>query len=58
VLLSENGELQAVFVDYLLVTEHTGEGLMGQIYDETFMKKLQQLNPKQVMQQCTGAAFD
>jgi hypothetical protein len=34
-IMSEEGELQAVFADYLLVTGHTGEALMGQIYDES-----------------------
>jgi hypothetical protein len=30
---------------------------MGQIYDETFIKKLG-LTPAEIREQCTGAAFD
>ncbi len=56
-IISEEGELQAVFADYLLVTWHTVEALMGQIYDETFIKKLG-LTPAKIQEQCTGAAFD
>jgi hypothetical protein len=32
-------DLMAVLADYLLVPGHIGEALMGQIYDETFIKK-------------------
>jgi hypothetical protein len=46
-----------VFADYLLVTGHTREALMGQIYDETFVNKLC-LTPADIREQCTGAAFD
>ncbi len=56
-VMSEEGELQDVFADYLLVTGHTGAALMGQIYDETLIKKLG-LSPAEVREQCTGAAFD
>ena len=56
-MMSEEGEVKAVFADYLLVKGHIGEALMGQIYDETFVKKLG-LTPAQVREQCTGAAFD
>ena len=38
-LMAEEGELQTGFVDYLLVTSHTREGLMRKIYDKTFKKK-------------------
>ncbi len=55
--ISEEGELQVVFADYLLVTGHTGAALMGQIYDETFIKKLG-LTPAKIREQCTRAAFD
>ena len=46
-----------MFADYLLVTDHTGESLMGQIYDDAFIKKLR-LAPANIREQCTGAAFD
>jgi hypothetical protein len=39
-IMAKEGELQAVFADYLLVDGHTREALVGQIYDETFVKKL------------------
>jgi hypothetical protein len=39
-IMTEEGELQDVFADYLLVTRHAGEALLGQIYNETFVKKL------------------
>jgi hypothetical protein len=38
IAMSECGELHALFEDYLLVTRHTGESLMKEIYDKTFMK--------------------
>ena len=56
-VMSEGGELQAVFCDYLLVTGHTGEALMSDIYEKTFVKKLK-LGPADIRDQCTGAAFD
>jgi hypothetical protein len=56
-IMSEKGELQVVFADYLFVTGHTREALMGQIYDETFIKKLG-LTPTEITVLCTGAAFD
>jgi hypothetical protein len=40
VVISSGGELQAVFVDCLLVTWHAGLALMKEIYDKTFVKKL------------------
>ncbi len=49
--------MQAVLANYLLVTWHTWEALMGQIYDETFINKLS-LSPVEIREQCTGAAFD
>ncbi len=54
--MTEEGELKALFADYLLVTGHTGEALMGQIYDETFVNKLG-LSPVDIRKQCTGATF-
>ena len=57
VIMSEEGELQAMFADYLLVEGYTGEALMGQIYDETFIKKIG-LSPAENMEKCTGATFD
>jgi hypothetical protein len=56
-IMTEEGELMVVFTDYLLVTCHTGEAVMGQIYDETFVKKLG-LSPADIREQYTGAAFD
>jgi len=56
-IMSEEGELQAVFADYLIVEGHTGKALMGQIYDETFIKKIG-LSLVEIRKQCTGAAFD
>ena len=35
----------------LLVTRHTGEALMGQIYDETLVKKLG-LTSAEIKEQC------
>ena len=55
--MTKEGELKAVFADDLLITSHTGEALMGQIYDETCVKKLG-LNPAENREQCTGAPFD
>jgi len=56
-IMTEEGELKVVFADYLLVNGHTGEALMGQIYDETFIKKLG-LTPAEIKEQCAGATFD
>jgi hypothetical protein len=56
-IMSEGGELQAVFVDYFLVTKHTGLALMIEIYVKTFVKKLK-LGPADIRDQCTGADFD
>ena len=56
-IMSEGGELQAVFIDYLMVTRHTGLALMSKIYDKTFVKKLK-LSPVDIKEQCTGAVFD
>jgi hypothetical protein len=56
-IMTEEGELKAMFIDYLLVTKHTGHALMSKIYEETFVKKLG-LTPKQIRQQCTKVAFD
>jgi hypothetical protein len=56
-LMSEEGVQQYIFVDYLLVTRHTGEALMNQIYKDNFLTKLG-LTPGEIMAQCTGAAVD
>jgi hypothetical protein len=56
-IMSEEGEVYAVFADYLLVEGHTREVLTGQTYDETFIKKLS-LTPAEIREQSTGAAFD
>ncbi len=56
-IMTEEGELKALFADYLLVADHTGEALMRQIYDETFVNKLG-LTPAEIREQCTEAAFD
>ncbi len=56
-IMAEEGELTAVFADYLLVTCHPWKTLMGHIYDETFVKKLG-LSPAKNREQCTEAAFD
>ncbi len=36
-IMTEEGEIKPVFVDYLLVTQHIGHALMKQIYKETFV---------------------
>ncbi len=46
-ILTEEGEIKHVFIDYLLVTQHTGHALMKQIYEETFVKKLE-LTPQEI----------
>ena len=56
-VMSKKRELQAIFVDCLLVTSHTGKALMTQIYDNILVKKLR-LSPEDIRQQCTGATFD
>ena len=56
-IMSEGGELQAVFVDYFLVTKQTGLALMIEIYVKTFVKKLK-LGPANIRDLCTGATFD
>ncbi len=54
--MSEGGELEAVFYDYLLVTSHIGKALMTKIYDKNFVKKLK-LKPADIRDQCTGPGF-
>ena len=39
-VMSKESVLQSIFIDYLLVTQHTGEALMNQIYKDTFITKL------------------
>jgi len=56
-VMIKKGELQEIFVDYLLVTTHTREALMTQFYDDTLIQKLR-LSPEEIRQQCTGATFD
>jgi hypothetical protein len=52
--MTEEGEIMPLFLDYLLVTQHT---LMKEIYEKTFFKKLG-LTPQEIRQQYTRAAFD
>ncbi len=49
-IMTEEGALKVVFADYLLVNEQTGEALMGQIYNDTFVKKLV-LTPAEIREQ-------
>ncbi len=56
-IMSEESVLQFVFVDYLLVTHHTGVALMNQIYKDTTITKLG-LTLAEITAQCSGAAFD
>ena len=39
-IMTEEGEVKPIFIDYLLVTQHTGYALMREIYEKTFVKKL------------------
>jgi len=39
-IMSEHKELHAMFADYLLVDGYAEEALMGQIYDDPFIKKI------------------
>ena len=55
--MTKAGEIRPLFLEYLLVTQHTGHALMKEIYEKTFFKKLG-LTPQEARQQCTGAAFD
>ena len=55
--MSKEEELHSIFFDYLLVTKHTGLGLMNKIYDDAFIKKLR-LTQAKVGSRCTGVAFD
>ena len=56
-VMTEEGVVQSIFADYLLVTQHTGEVVMNQIYKDTFITKLG-LTPAEIMAQCSGAALD
>ena len=56
-IMTEGGKLKVMFANYLLFTCHTGEALMGQIFDETFVNKLG-LRSAEIWEQCTGASFD
>ena len=49
-IMTEEGELKVVFADYLLVTPHDGEALVGKIYDEASIKKLG-LSPAEIREQ-------
>jgi hypothetical protein len=51
-IMPEEGEFKPIFLDFLLVTQHTGHGLMRGIYEETFVKK-QGLTPEDIRNQCT-----
>jgi len=44
-IMTEKRGLKVVFADYLLVTGHSGEALMGQIYDETFVNNQARSQP-------------
>jgi len=39
-IMTEAGEIVPIFVDYMLVTQHTSHALMREIYEKTFVKKL------------------
>ncbi len=39
-IITEEGDLKPLFVDYLLVTQHTSDALVRDIYEETFIKKM------------------
>jgi len=56
-IMTEEGELKVVVADYLLVSDPTGEDLMEQIYNETFVNYIG-LSPAVDCEQCTGSAFD
>ena len=45
--MTEEGEIMPLFLDYLLVTQHTGHGLMKEIYEKRFFKKLG-LTPQEI----------
>ena len=51
-IMTEKGVIKTIFVDCLLVTQHTGHALMRHIYEDTFVKKLA-LTPQEIRQQCT-----
>jgi hypothetical protein len=55
-VMSEVGELQAIFVYYLLVKGHTAQALMTDIYDKTLVQKLK-LGPADIRDQCTGGGL-
>ncbi len=55
-VMSDGGELQAIFGDYLLVTWHRGPTLMSQIYDKTYVKKLK-LGHTYIRNQCQGGGL-
>jgi hypothetical protein len=57
-IMTEEGDLQVVFEDYLLFKGHNGGALMGKFYDETIIKKLGLTPSNKIREQCTGAAFD
>ena len=56
-VMSEVGELHALFCDYHLVKGHTAQALMTYIYDKILVQKLN-LGPTDIRDQCTGAGFD
>ena len=55
--VTEEEELKPIFMDCLLVTKHTGRGLMREIYEKTFVKKVG-LTPEEIRNQCSRVAFD
>ena len=56
-IMTEEGVIKPIFVDYLLVTQQTSHALMREIYEKTVVNKLG-LTPQEIRQQCTGAVLD
>jgi hypothetical protein len=54
--MSDEGEARAIFMSYLLVARHTGDALMREIYETTFLRKLR-LSPAAITELCSGAAL-
>jgi len=56
-IMTQEGELKTIFLDYLLVTQHTGHALVREIYEETSVKK-SGLSPEKIIDYCTRVTFD
>ena len=54
-IMTEEGNVKPIFIDYLLVTQHTGNALTREIYEETFVQKLG-LTRQEIRPHCTGWA--